>query len=286
MDFTLVLGIDSSAGQAIAKLRDAMTKHFGIELSIFVTGSEQGFPTEFDLTRELCTGRCISRVDETNDIEAIITEKSPLWRPQISTHNKISHIPTSGSEVCETLDLALILAEDVLLLRQDPSLLREDDSTRELHASSERQLAIFYLKRLCPPNASQADVERLFEAFNRETYQAGEWIWRQGSRSDCAKLLLSGSLVAVLEDEAGTSEAVTAGNTIGELGLVEDLARMSSVRVESDAVLYSLSRNAWDQLDARHPSAARLVDKICVRYLCARTQLVSNRIFETRCLPI
>ena len=53
IDFTLVLGIDSSAAQAIMKLRDSLTNQFGIKLSIFVPGSSQGFPCEVNLSEEL-----------------------------------------------------------------------------------------------------------------------------------------------------------------------------------------------------------------------------------------
>lgn len=49
IDFTLVLGIDSSAAQAILKLRDSLTNQFGIKLSIFVPGSTEGFPCEINL---------------------------------------------------------------------------------------------------------------------------------------------------------------------------------------------------------------------------------------------
>ena len=64
-------------------------------------------------------------------------------------------------------------------------------------------------------------------------------------------------------------------------------ARMSSVKCLSDeAVVYSLSRQSYDELLQKDPHAARLIDLICIRYLSARVQHVSNRIFETRCLPI
>ena len=44
MDFSLVLGIDSSAAQAITKIKKLMKKRFDVKLSIFVTGSTDGFP--------------------------------------------------------------------------------------------------------------------------------------------------------------------------------------------------------------------------------------------------
>ena len=58
------------------------------------------------------------------------------------------------------------------------------------------------------------------------------------------------------------------------------IPRMSSVIfVTGEAAMYSLtSRVDWEELIA--------VDYICISYLANRVQHVSNRIFETRCLPI
>jgi len=76
IDFTLVLGIDSSAAQAIIKLRDHLSKQLGTKLVIFVPGSTNGFPCEINISEQLKTARNFS-----------------------------------GSYVCDDLDQALIYAE-------------------------------------------------------------------------------------------------------------------------------------------------------------------------------
>jgi len=96
MDFTLVLGIDSSAAQAIIKLRDSFTKQFGIKLSIFVTGSTEGFPCEFDLYQGL----------NANQGEMLkISKINPFDGKEVSVS------VGSGSCVCTDLDQALSHAE-------------------------------------------------------------------------------------------------------------------------------------------------------------------------------
>ena len=89
MDFMLVVGIDSSAAQAMGKLRKTLSKKFSIDPCIFVTGSHDGFPTEFSLSKEL-----------SQPVDSFL-----------------------GSHVVPDLDHALRLAEDSLLARQDPTLL-------------------------------------------------------------------------------------------------------------------------------------------------------------------
>jgi hypothetical protein len=76
IDFTLVLGIDSSAAQAIIKLRDQLSHQLGTKLVIFVPGSASGFPCEINISEQLNTARNFS-----------------------------------GSHVCEDMDQALIYAE-------------------------------------------------------------------------------------------------------------------------------------------------------------------------------
>ena len=87
VDFTLVLGIDSSAAQAILKLRDSLANQFSIRLSIFVSGDSEGFPCEINLS-ELLVSRDVDRSRQFNDDRKF-----------------------SGSHVCDDLDEALIYAE-------------------------------------------------------------------------------------------------------------------------------------------------------------------------------
>jgi SulP family sulfate permease len=130
-------------------------------------------------------------------------------------------------------------------------------------------------------------TELLLSKYDREAYFKNDIVWKQGSPSTSVKLLIRGTLISELENEAGTSETISVGNSIGELTFIEGVARMSSVKCLSDeAVVYSLSRQSYDELLQKDPHAARLIDLICIRYLSARVQHVSNRIFETRCLPI
>jgi hypothetical protein len=90
----LVSGIDSSAAQAIIKLRDAIANQFCINLSIFVSGSSEGFPCEINLS-EVLKSQNYHR-----------NEKS-----FIAQGNFISDRRFTGSYVCDELDQALIYAE-------------------------------------------------------------------------------------------------------------------------------------------------------------------------------
>ena len=279
MDFMLVLGIDSSAASAMSKLRTILRKQYSIDLCIFVTGAKEGFPTAFGLSKEL-----------SEPVDSF-----------------------SGSRVVSDLDTALSLAEDNLLYRYDPTLLQPSIrplplAHRDSGLTEEREVALEYLTNLAVEPFTSESIQILFSCFHREEYKQDEIIWRQGSPGDSAKIVVRGTLVARIEQEAGTSESVGSGNVIGELGLVYGAVRMSTVICQSEeCVLYSVSREQYEHLVANEPQAgtcsrnhsiivtlthksnvfpARILDLICIKYLTGRVQHVSNRIFETRCLPI
>jgi SulP family sulfate permease len=279
MDCSLVLGIDSSAAHAIVKLKDLILKYYNIQLIVFVTGSKDGFPTEYKLREHL------SPPATSQDFPAhCASEVTYLLEEKM-------HI---RSIVCDSLDLALMEAEDALIARQNPTLVYEDnlifaplDKKENMTEEDERHECISCLKEICPLTMSDEDAKELFSCFKREEYQHHNQVWVQGDESDSLKLVVSGQLVAELENEAGTTEIVTRNNIVGELGLVNGDPRMSTLRVTSDkAVLYSMSRESFEILIESNPRVARYIDRICVKHLALRVQHVSNRIFETRCLPI
>lgn len=326
MDFSLVLAIDTSATQAIVKLKDAIKKTTDVTLCIFVTGSNDGFPCEYDLSHDLSDG--VTNSPKTSNINthklseakdhfttvgvneetALLVAHNPdPYGLNATTMHK--HAKYEGSHVFDSMDEALAFAENALIARTNPTLIDNEsliaastlafpspllptlDSTKTQDESViERATALRYLENLCPSNSSQNDIECLFSFFRREVYHQDEFLWKQGSEGNCAKLLVWGVLLALLENEAGTRETIPVGNMIGELGLVMEnnhIPRMSSVICATkEAVVYSLSREDWEELVARNPRVARFVDYICISYLANRVQHVSNRIFETRCLPI
>jgi len=314
MDCTLVLGIDSSAARAIVKLKDTILNEYNIQLCIFVTGTTEGFPTEFNLRDRLST--TFTTISEQQH-DSVIGEDTSLLakrqqqQQQIQDEEEDYNYKVSqytGSCVSDSLDLALMEAEDALIAKQNPSLLLENpdgillskrmsfnltgqpsggDDTLYTSSNEEKEEFMHTMKDICPGSICDDDVQLLFLSFTREIYKEDEPIWKQNDPSDSVKLLIFGQLIAELENEAGTKEIVPKGSMIGELGLVNGNPRMSTVKCASEqAIIYSMSRESFETLVEQQPNLARYIDLICVKYLTLRVQHVSNRIFETRCLPI
>ena len=113
--------------------------------------------------------------------------------------------------------------------------------------------AIELLHRRCVGEEGRL-VGQFFSYFSREIYNKGDILWKQGTASDSAKMLVSGALISSLENEAGTIETISIGSIIGESGFVENSNRYSTVHVlEDDTVLYSLSRESWEEMKRKDP---------------------------------
>ena len=290
MDFTLVLGIDSSAAHGIAKLKDTILKEYNIQLCLFVTGSTEGFPTEFDLRGQLSTN------NRVNPATCIAGEETSLLEKQVQDKEYQKASLHTGSRVCDSLDVALMEAEDALIARESPLLVEQDELISQLKLNArddrlskeeEKEEFISTFKEICPGDISEEDVNMIFSSFDREEYMKNDLIWRQNDESDCVNILILGQLIAELENEAGTTEIIPSGCIIGELGLVNGDPRMSTVKcLSKEAIIYTMSRTSFEKMISSKPRLARYIDLICVKYLALRVQHVSNRIFETRCLPI
>ncbi|KAL3786183.1 hypothetical protein HJC23_001259 [Cyclotella cryptica] len=314
LDFSPVLGMDSSAAQAIAKLNNSIRNNFHVEIVIFVSGREDGFPCAYDLSQKVDKDACFRTSSTKQLLQPDIDNDDPLVFEPTQPHDDMSigdslaaramqfrdrskgsimaEIP--NSRVCASLDDALIFAEDVLIALRDMAILQGDVNERfsQSHRSAaschaiEEDGAKMFLATLCR-GASSADVESLFRLFLRETYYFDDVIWKQGDTSDSLKLLVDGSLISLLEDEHGATETIHPGSTIGELGLVNGSPRLTTVKVLSnEAILYSLSKERWLELTRDDPRIARYIDLLVVRYLAHRVQHVSNHILDRRSLPV
>jgi SulP family sulfate permease len=317
LDFSPVLGMDSSAAQAIAKLNSSIRNNFEAEIVIFVSGREDGFPCAYDLSDKVDKDLALRTSTTKNllqpdfyDDDLMVLERGlsseslndmslndslgarALQFRDRTKGSVIASIP--NSRVCSSLDDALIFAEDVCIALCDTQVLQEDVNERfsssmtsavSSHAIEEDGAKMF-LSTLCR-GATANDIEILFSLLVRESFKFDDVIWNQGDASNSLKLLVDGSLISLLEDEHGATETIHPGSTIGELGLVNESHRFTTVKVLSnEAILYSLTKEKWLQLTQDNPRISRFIDLIVVRYLSHRVQHVSNHILDRRSLPV
>ena len=295
LDFSNVLGLDSSAAQSIAKLKSFLLKHFNdLEIILFVTGHEDGFRCSFGLSEKI-TGKSLRtsiRIVEgsrpsTHQEHRFSLAAGALPNYIESKSKFIAEIP--GCRICATIDDALIFAEDVLIALEDPTLLKRDSKERFpliRRTSQNIDEVMSVLETLCP-EASHNEIDILASMLSAEKYHAGDILWEQGQQSDSLKIVISGTLISLLDDDIGSTESINAGSVIGELGLVNGTERLTTVKVFSDeATLYSLCRENWETLTRDQPRVARYIDMLVIRYLSHRVQHASTILFDRHFFPV
>lgn len=289
--------VDSSAAQSIAKLKKFLLKSFDVEVLVFVTGNEDGFRCTYDLSHKVVDNRGEEsiKIVENQEPSAVqdhrlsLTARALQFANNPDTKNSlIAEIP--NSRVCLTLDDALIFAEDVLIALEKPEIFQSDSNERFpfVRTTSENINSVKkFLEALCP-EASTSDIDIIYNLLEPEKYLCDDIVWEQGDTSSSLKLVVEGSLISLLEDEHGATESIFPGSTIGELGLVHGIRRLTTVKVtSSEAILYSLNREKWYFLTEQNPRVARFIDCLVIRYLAHRVQHVSSsNILDRRSLPV
>ena len=203
------------------------------------------------------------------------------------------HLSGPHGRVCESLDDALRFAEDILIARIDSSLETSTDtmdidylSIIEMTPEDEMACAQKFLSERLPESGDMATtIDALLKIMTREEYKKDDVLWQTGAKSDSMKLLICGELLAIIDD-TGATEDVQRGNLVGELGLVHGTTRLTTLVCRSEkAVLYSLSKNEFQNLKETQPKVASAIDGAAIRYLAHRVQHVNNRYFHTT-LPV
>ncbi|GMI04254.1 hypothetical protein TrRE_jg5009 [Triparma retinervis] len=184
LDFTLVLGVDSSAAFALIKLVDQM-KPRKLRWISFVTGKEDGFPCTVNLSEQLQR--------------------------------------KAGVGIKQNLDQALSELEDLILEEKESGLANEiimtsPEIARKLLKEGESSTLKHILTVHCP-TAALSTIDALSKYFERRDCPPHTILWKQDSAPEFLAVILSGSLLSTLEEEAGTKEDVAPGDIIGEFSL-------------------------------------------------------------------
>lgn len=107
----------------------------------------------------------------------------------------------------------------------------------------------------------------------------GAQLFAQDDPSDALYVLIHGRLAASRKDEEGRVRAlgaVTAGECVGETGLIANEPRSASVIAMRDSELLRLSRSAFERLIAAHPQSMLSVARLALRRFGGQRGAVST----------
>lgn len=107
--------------------------------------------------------------------------------------------------------------------------------------------------------------------------EAGDCVFNEGEKGDYVCFVASGMLDVLKKNSAGLQVVITAiqaGNSIGEMALIDRQSRSASVRARETSSLVVLTRKGFDMIIRQHPD-------IAIRILINIAQKLSQNIRST-----
>jgi sulfate permease, SulP family len=263
LDFTLVLGIDSSAVDTIISISKTCS-NCGVKVC-FSRASQQGFPCEMPLSDML-------ENDSQRSCERRRRSSSNFEEPRIGVVVVDSN---AMLQVADSLEQGLRWCENQVVIAACPELNPIDPY---LNREYVREFP-HYLHEIYLMHDNSIEITKLLSHFSVHVAKNNCVLWKQGDVSSFAILLMEGSLLSILENEAGTVETVQVGALVGEYGLINGSVRLSTVRAVSNIKYLLLSASSYEKMKLSDTGSVCLLSKLCIGYLGMRVQHVGNRIW-------
>jgi SulP family sulfate permease len=127
----------------------------------------------------------------------------------------------------------------------------------------------------------KVDFARIASYMERQELSNGEFLFHQGEPSDSVVLQASGCVAITIIDEHGRPirlRRMIGHTVVGEMGFYRDVPRTASVVAEGPTVIYRLTRQAFDKMQAEDPSAAAALHKLIIRLLSDRLEFANREI--------
>lgn len=126
-----------------------------------------------------------------------------------------------------------------------------------------------------------ANARRLLQYFERRELVAGEVLFEEGEAPDTVEVLASGGVAITLTDEYGRStrlRRMSAQTVVGEMGFYRGVPRAASVIAEEPTVVYRLTRQAFQRMQADDPQTASAFHRLIVRVLSDRLEFANREV--------
>lgn len=116
-------------------------------------------------------------------------------------------------------------------------------------------------------------IPALMKVLKKETAQPGEAVFRQGDKSDSMFFVESGRLDVELELDGGRIlrlKKVGPGAVFGEMGIYTLASRSATIRASESCVLYRMTLEKLDAIEARAPVLVSAVNRFLINLLSER----------------
>ena len=126
-----------------------------------------------------------------------------------------------------------------------------------------------------------ADMSRITPYLERHELNVGEALFKQGEPPDSVEILASGCVAITIKDEQGRPirlRRMMGYTVVGEMGFYRQVPRTATVIAEEPSVVYRLTRDSFDKMQAQDPTAASVFHKLIIRLLSDRLEFANREI--------
>ncbi len=126
-----------------------------------------------------------------------------------------------------------------------------------------------------------ADMTRIAPYLERHELKVGETLFEQGEPPDSVEILASGCVAITIEDQQGRPirlRRMMGYTVVGEMGFYRQVPRTATVIAEEPSVVYRLTRESFDRMQAQDPTAASVFHKLIIRLLSDRLEFANREI--------
>jgi SulP family sulfate permease len=126
-----------------------------------------------------------------------------------------------------------------------------------------------------------ADMSKIAPYLDRRELKVGEALFRQGEPPDSVEILASGCVAITIKDEQGRPirlRRMMGYTVVGEMGFYRQVPRTATVIAEEPSVVYRLTRESFDRMQAQDPTAASVFHKLIIRLLSDRLEFANREI--------
>jgi SulP family sulfate permease len=127
----------------------------------------------------------------------------------------------------------------------------------------------------------KVEFDKIVPYMQRQELQSGEFLFRQGEPADSVVLQASGSVAITIIDEHGRPirlRRMIGHTVVGEMGFYRGVPRTASVIAEGPTVVYRLTRESFDRMQAENPTAAAALHQLIIRLLSDRLEFANREI--------
>ena len=270
IDFTLVLGIDTTASQYFERMVERIQKQYDAA-TYYVSGplDPKGGNALPSKASSVPSRRKSSVVfSQTPPSQAFAASRRATGKNRRVSCSVRGHYEQLDQQAVihgtffETLDEAIIKVEDeiIIALQSLASLL----DLPEFDLAERDEEAMEIVDHLVDTfiGATPESIGDLVSFCTREVKLRGDSLWMAGDVGSSAKIFVGGTLVAVTDGSSGKQKrtVIETGEIVGLRCMILHEKHNATLLCERECVFYSLDTEAYERLVQEQPAAAHILD--------------------------